>query len=146
MNIAKLGSADLIIDCVACGQQVSHPYSSLVILDEHLAATPPCTTTGCTRTGTFIPRQRSTDNPAHWAWDHNRAMNAAFRAALAAGAEIRADLDPHAKARLAAQRAAGLRSKRFPHEEVKEFQPSDRVISVTEELAQKAAVAAPEAG
>jgi len=135
MNIAQLGSTDLIIDCTACGKQVSHPYSSLVILDEHLAATPPCTTPGCTRVGTFIPRQRSTDNPAHWAWEHNRAMNAAFRAALAAGAEIRADLDPRAKDRLAGQRDAGVRATRFPHEEIKEFHPTTRVISVTEELA-----------
>lgn len=133
MNITRIGNTTLTIACKTCGAESVTPFASITVTDEHTMVVP-CSTPGCSRV-TFVPRQRDTDNPAEWAWEHNRAMNFAFQKALAGGAKIKADAPPAATAKLVGEKAAGPK-KRFAAEEWRAFTPAERVKSVAEEIAE----------
>jgi hypothetical protein len=135
MNICAIDAtaATIVIACEACGTEAATSAAACTIVDEHMLAIP-CSTPGCDRV-TFSPRQRAGDDAAAWDWEHNRAMNFAFALALRNGAAVGGQVNPAAKARLAAE-GKGAAKRRFPHEAWQDWPPGRaRVASVDDELA-----------
>ena len=152
MNIAAIDvtTGEIVIACARCGQESAFvaadgrllvsPNGQVVLVSptcgNHLPGGGTCDRVTC------IPRQGERDRADEWQWDHNRAMNAAVKAAIDKGAKFFDRVTGPERAAIVAER--GKSGPRFPHEQTKDFGPGrGRVMSVDEQARQRSDRQAP---